>query len=96
MSNTRRIWPGVSHYDGVLATAEVQRFADRLEDAIRVNDVKEVCGACLSQETLSVLCRKVSLLREAARVMRHINHLFISDLDEQDFRDAMLQLETND
>jgi uncharacterized protein Yka (UPF0111/DUF47 family) len=96
MSDTCRIWPGVSHYDGVFATTEVDRFADRLEDAISLNNFKEVSGAHLSRETLSVLCRKVSLLREAARVMRHIDRLYTSDLDEQDFVKAVEQPEGND
>ena len=96
MSNKRRIWPRAHYNDGIFAAGEVDRFVDYLEDAIRVNNVEEVCGAHLSRETLSVLCRKVSLLREAARVMRHIDHLYTSDLDEQDFVKAVEQPEGND
>jgi hypothetical protein len=74
----------------------VEQFADELESAIDFNEDDEEGGAHLSREVLSILCSKLPLLQEAARVMRHIDYLYSGDLGEESFMNAIKMLESND
>jgi len=75
---------------------KVEQFAAELENAINFNEDDEEGGAHLSREVLSILCSKLPLIREAARVMRHIDYLYSGDFGEESFMNAVLMLDSND
>jgi predicted Zn-dependent protease len=75
---------------------KVEQFADELENAIDFNEDDENGGAHLSREVLSTLCRKLPIIRETARVMRHIDRLYSGDIGEETFMNAIQMLESND
>lgn len=75
---------------------KVDDFAAELESAIELNEDDQEGGAHLSHEVLSTLSSKLPLLREAARVMRHIDYLYSGDLGEESFLEAIGALQGNE
>jgi hypothetical protein len=75
---------------------KVEQFADELETAIDFNDDDENGGAHLSREVLSILCSKLSIIRETAQVMGHIDRLYSGDIGEESLINAIKMLESND
>jgi len=75
---------------------KVEQFVDELECAIDNNDDPEEGGGQLSSEVLAVVESKLPLLKEAARVMRHIDYLFSGDLGEGTFLNTIRMRENND
>jgi hypothetical protein len=75
---------------------KVEEFASELENAIDFNEHDDEGGAHLSREVLSILCSKLLVIRETARVMSHIDHLYSGDFGEESFINAIKMLESND
>jgi|688.fasta_scaffold2573322_1 hypothetical protein len=75
---------------------KVEEFASELESAIDFNEDDDEGGAHLSREVLSILCSKLPIIREAARVMGHIDRLYSGDIGEETFMGAIKMLESND
>lgn len=74
----------------------VDEFVTELENAIDLNEDDDEGGAHLSSEVLSILCSKLPLIRETARVMRHIDYLYSGDFGEESFMNAIKMLGSND
>jgi hypothetical protein len=75
---------------------KVEQFADELENAIDFNEDDDEGGAHISREVLSTLYSKLLIIRETARVMRHIDRLYSGDIGEESFINAIKMLENND
>lgn len=67
----------------------VEHFAEELESAIENNNDPEEGGGQLSQQVLNILEEQLLIIREAARVMRHIDRLYSGDIGEDTFISAI-------
>jgi hypothetical protein len=67
----------------------VNHFADELETNISNNSDDDEGGAHLSEDVLSFLRSQIPLLKETARIMRHIDRLYSGDSSEESFMEAV-------
>jgi hypothetical protein len=69
--------------DGGYVYFKISDFVDELESNIENNYNED--GEHLSEEVLSFLRSQIPLLKETARIMRHIDRLYSGDSSEESF-----------